>query len=384
MHRMAWHSFQFLVGILLAAICVQGQDARSSVAQVQGFDFVAQVSADGEVRRVYLFGGSAHAACLEGETGHVIWSIRAPGLASQASPGVGPIIADSTLVYMGGGGFFTAYGLDLQTGKTKWTLDKRSPALAAGQHAVYLSTQGGLGVIAVDAETGKIKWEHRALKVGGTLTNISYSGDHLYTDSSEVWNAFDGHLANKLSVDPDVVVASAERVFMAGDRIPLFALNAQTGETVWKAQNPLSSSPRTPHYVYLAASSRYVVAAFYDNTAFDARHGVVRVYEAGSGRLLWEKAVSSETGLLPAPVSADNEFVYLLEPGEKATENIVTALNGGTGEQMWTYVAKRLNGPVAPAGDAILISSDEGPAPEYTSLYALDRKTGSVRWKFSF
>jgi outer membrane protein assembly factor BamB len=280
----------------IAGLGVRGQSPDRFPAQTQGNNFVVQVSANGEVGQVYLFGGGSHAVCLDGESGHLIWSEKVPGLSRQGSPGAGPVIAGSTLVYMGGGGFFKAYGLNLQTGKMKWVLEKRSPALASGSNDVFLATQGGLGAIAVDAETGKVKWAHRTVEVGGTLTKIVYSEGRLYSDSAQVLDARDGHPIIKLAVDPDVILANGGKVYMTGDSIPLMAVNAQTGKTLWSAPNPLRPSPKTRHDVYLAASRRYVVATFYDTLAFQAQHGVLRVYESVSGRLLWEKQLASDSG----------------------------------------------------------------------------------------
>jgi len=369
----------------IAGLGVRGQSPDRFPAQTQGNNFVVQVSANGEVGQVYLFGGGSHAVCLDGESGHLIWSEKVPGLSRQGSPGAGPVIAGSTLVYMGGGGFFKAYGLNLQTGKMKWVLEKRSPALASGSNDVFLATQGGLGAIAVDAETGKVKWAHRTVEVGGTLTKIVYSEGRLYSDSAQVLDARDGHPIIKLAVDPDVILANGGKVYMTGDSIPLMAVNAQTGKTLWSAPNPLRPSPKTRHDVYLAASRRYVVATFYDTLAFQAQHGVLRVYESVSGRLLWEKQLASDSGLPPDLVGTDNDRVYLLEPAENGSEETgVTAFDAESGKQLWTYHARRLEGPVVFASNILFVFSDDGAAPEYTSLYALDCKTGSLLWKFAF
>jgi outer membrane protein assembly factor BamB len=257
--------------------------------------------------------------------------------------------------------------------------------LASGSNDVFLATQGGLGAIAVDAETGKVKWAHRTVEVGGTLTKIVYSEGRLYSDSAQVLDARDGHPIIKLAVDPDVILANGGKVYMTGDSIPLMAVNAQTGKTLWSAPNPLRPSPKTRHDVYLAASRRYVVATFYDTLAFQAQHGVLRVYESVSGRLLWEKQLASDSGLPPDLVGTDNDRVYLLEPAENGSEETgVTAFDAESGKQLWTYHARRLEGPVVFASNILFVFSDDGAAPEYTSLYALDCKTGSLLWKFAF
>lgn len=310
--------------------------------------------------------------------------MRAPGLSQEASPGAGPVLAGETLVYMGGGGFFTAYGLNAKTGKTEWSLNKRSAALAAGPSAVFLGTEGGLGVAAVDAQTGKIRWERRAVKVGGSVTKMAYSRGRLYTDSRWVWDTNAGRVVAKLPADPAAVSAMSGRVFLLGDNIPLIALAPRTSKTLWEQRNPLPPS-RNHADDFLGASVHYLAAAFYDGNSFEAHRGLLAVYDAANGRLLWTKTITSSAGLLPNPVSAGDKFVYLIEPGrEKGTGATVTAFDGKVGRLVWSFTAKRLNGPAAPVGDVVLVSSDQGPAPEYTTLYALDRETGALRWKFSF
>ncbi len=370
----------FAVGIFLAAICLEGQ---SSVFRsiVPGYGFVAQTSTNGVISRVYL-SGSKDIVCLDGRSGHVIWSEKIPG----GSVNVGPVIVGSTLVYMGGGGFFTAYGLDIKNGRTKWTLEKRSPALSSGPGTVFLSTQGGLGVIAVNASNGQIKWERRPARVGGTLMHIVFSKGRLYTDSPYVWRASSGQLINKLGFDPRVVAAHSGRVYMTGPDLQLFAMDAATGNILWKALNPVPESKETTPDEYLAASTKYFVAAFYNDQAFIAHHGLVRVYNAATGKLLWGNELISTAGLEPNLIGVDNEFVYLLEPNSKNSDgsNII-AFNAITGKRIWKFSSptERIDGPVASIGDTIFVSG-EGPGPNHTALYAIDRKNGKLQWKFSF
>ncbi len=385
MYRVRWRKFQLVVGMLLITSYGYGQGLQHTPQQVEGFGFVAQ-SANGETDKIYLVDGG-HIACLNLKTGGLIWSAKAPGLSSQGIPGVGPVLAGPTLAYMGGGGFFTLYGMDKYTGRTKWTLEQRSPTLAHNSDALFLSTQGGLGVIGVNADTGKIKWKHRAVNVGGTLTRIVYSDGRLYTDSPYIWDAGTGRLIGKLSFNPSVVVEEKGQVFMTGYDMPLVSVNAHTGKMLWKAPNPIPESPATTPDDYLAVSRRYLVAAFYDDQAFMAKNGVVQVYDAVTGKLLWQKTIISSTGLVSDPVSVDREFVYLLESyGSSRKGSKITAFNVHSGKQVWTYSEPvGFLGPIVSIGGTVLANTAGQPGSvNHTSLYALDRKTGMVRWKFVF
>lgn len=378
-HRVFVHWPSFGLLMLIVAANANAQTIRASSFQAQGFSFVAQSTVRGQVGRVYYFGGrGGQLACLDGKSGRVIWSETAPGLSNQGIPGVAPVIADSTLVYMGGGGFFTAYGLDLKTGKTKWSLEKRSPALAAGPGVIFLSTQGGLGVIAVDADSGKVKWKRRAVKVGGTLERIVYSEGRVYTDAPNIWDASTGRLIESITRDIKAIATSNDRLFTANSS-GLIAVDVRNGKVLWQAPSPVAKSPERTPEDFIAASNHYVVAVFYDDSAFDAKHGVLQVYNATTGQLLWKKLIASGFGLLPNPVSVDNGLVYFLEPyGSNGQGSRITAFDGQTGMQTWVYTnPAKLFGPIAVVGDAILVSSG-------STLDALDRKTGNSRWKFSF
>lgn len=176
MNRILCRSAHVLAAIGLAMSCAWSRASNTFPTQVSGDDCVALESVRGLIEKVCLFGGTAHTVCIDGATGKVIWSVKAPGLSQQASPGAGPLLAAKTLVYMGGGGVFTAYGIDAETGKTEWKLDERSATLAAGPDTVFLGTQGGLSILAIDARTGKVKWENSEVKAGRPVTKMAYAG----------------------------------------------------------------------------------------------------------------------------------------------------------------------------------------------------------------
>ncbi|MGH9436352.1 MAG: PQQ-binding-like beta-propeller repeat protein [Terriglobia bacterium] len=357
--------------------------ANFSTQEMQGFAFVVQLAKNGGKDKIY-FTGNKKIACLNGATGRVIWSELGPGFES-AGLGIGPIIAGSTLVYMAGGGFFTAYGLDIRTGKLKWKLERKSPALAAGPgDRVYLATQGGLGIIAVDAQDGKIIWHRRAVTVGGTLKHIVYSRGFLYTDSSAVWNARGGHITRKLSTEPNVVTTNHRQVFMSGDGLPLVAMNPRSGKVLWQAPNPLSHRKESASSIYLAASERYVAAAFYDDETFGRHEGLIRVYDATSGGLLWEKEIVTNEKLSFHTVSVDNKFVYVIESSRGGGTKI-TAFAVKSGQQIWSYSDPDgfLGPPVSISGEILFSNAGQYGSGAHATLYALNRETGTLRWKFS-
>jgi len=384
MYLMRWHKIIAVVAMSVLTIYCHAKDLSRVTQTVSGFGFIAQSDKE-SLGQIYLVDGG-YAASVNLNTGRVIWTVKAPGLSSQLIPGAGPILAGSILAYMGGGGFYTLYGLDKLTGRLKWTLERRSPTLTYHTGSVFLANQGGFGIVDVNANTGKINWEHRAVKIGGTVKRIVYSKGRLYTDSPYVWNASNGQLTNKLSFSPSVVVTSNDQVFFAGPDMTLISLDASDGSVRWSAPNPIQPSPNVTPDDYLAASSKYLVAAYYDNQAFMAKQGVLQVFDIETGKLLWERTVVSPSVLVPNPIAVDHDYVYFLESeGPSGKGSKITAFNAQSGKQVWTYSkGNSFIGPIASIGGVILANTGgQRGSGDHVMLYALDQKTGLTKWKFT-
>lgn len=384
-----WNSIgRWIVGILIGFLLffsgycfAHGQNATRT-----GSGFVVLSSTTG-AGAIVCVSGAADLACLDGDSGRKLWSEPIPG----GSVDIGPVIAGSTLAYMGGGGFFTAYGLALHSGQTEWTIEKRSPALAAGTNTIFLATQGGLGVMAVDASNGQIKWKKRPVVVGGTLKQIAVSNGHLYTDSPYVWDTVSGKVTEKLPFDPEAVTAAAGRIYATGPNMPLFALDAASSTIIWKAENPIGATAQETPYINVVASAKYVIAIFYKSGADITHRAIVRAYAATSGKMLWEKKINSKAALTENLVCVDDQHAYLIEDKNiqnaavNQVKSTVTAFDAKTGHRIWRFASSGwIEGPIVSIGKTVFASGDAAPAPNYTALYAINTANGTLRWKFSF
>jgi outer membrane protein assembly factor BamB len=131
--------------------------------------------------------------------------------------------------------------------------------------------------------------------------------------------------------------------------------------------------------VQLAASQDYVAAALYAGDPDSSRQGLVRVYGAQTGRLLWEKELrSSGRHLTFDPLGAERDRIYLLVPAKEEKLADLLALEAATGKEVWRHTNLDVfSGPVAGVGDFVLADNGQG------TLYVLERKSGVLLGKLS-
>jgi len=152
------------------------------------------------------------------------------------------------------------------------------------------------------------------------------------------------------------------------------AVDAGSDRILWKAQTPKDMT-----VVQLAASQGYVAAALYAGDTDSSQYGLVRVYEAQTGRLLWEKELrSSDAELEYNPLGADPDRIYLLVPAKEKKLADMIALEAASGKEVWRHTRLDvISGPVAGVGDFVLTDNGQG------TLYVLDRKSGVLLRKLS-
>ena len=247
-----------------------------------------------------------------------IWRFETGGRVVNA-----PTVADG-MVYAGSDDNF-GYALNAGTGDMLWRFEtgdfiRSSPTVTGG--AVYVGSNDN-HVYALDAETGEMLWKH------DTIKEVQYS-----------------------PVVTDGVVYIGAR----GDvDYSVHALDAMSGEQIWVAGVPY---PYGPEFAVTVANGKlYAPGASGEFYAMDV----------STGEALWSISVS--LGAKSPPAVLDG-VVYL------TAVNTAYALNGATGEEIWSYGTEKF-----PAIDypAVVVDGVYYFAPD-SNLYALDVTTGHMNW----
>jgi outer membrane protein assembly factor BamB len=334
-----------LAGGFLSVGQMAGQ--RDEVPLV-GLAFWIETS-NGLANKIYVNQHDA-VTCLDAQTGAVVWSTKASAVA------VGPVLVDSTVVYMADGGFFTAYGLDAKTGKQKWSLNERSGLLVAGEKQVYLSP---IGVVAVNPADGSVVWRHPMPPPGYAGLMWYYRGK-VYADS-EILDASTGKRTRLLDSPMRAFAAGQGRVFAADEDGKLTALDGESLKQLWQVQTPARSQPFVPEG--LAAAGEYVFGVFYDGHADAAHSGEIDAYLAENGKLRWKAPLACKRrALFFHPIGADAENVYLYEPAEKEGSFMLTAFSAADGKKRWESLEPQgADGPPVVVGQEIYIGGGFHP-----------------------
>ncbi|HAA92909.1 MAG TPA: pyrrolo-quinoline quinone [Rhodospirillaceae bacterium] len=165
----------------------------------------------------------------------------------------------------------------------------------------------------------------------------------------------------RLLASPIIV---GERVFVADLESNVSAINARTGERVWRFR------PKVPDEDDEAFGGGL---AFEDGTVFLST-GFGRVYalDGATGKLKWMKKLS---GPMRAPPSVSNGRVFVV-----TIDNQLIALNTKTGDRLWSHAGLSetagLLGGAAPAidGTTVVVPYSSG------EIFAVRAENGRVAW----
>ena len=124
-------------------------------------------------------------------------------------------------------------------------------------------------------------------------------------------------------------------MFITTPEDQVLALDARTGELLWRYRRQLPDDLRLAH-----RTNRGV--ALYGNRVYFTTHDAhVVALDAVLGEVVWERAVEDyRTGyyMTLAPLVANSKVMVGVSGGERGIRGFVTALDPGTGEEVWkTY-----------------------------------------------
>jgi outer membrane protein assembly factor BamB len=153
----------------------------------------------------------------------------------------------------------------------------------------------------------------------------------------------------------------------AGERA-LYALNAATGETVWKrdlAYNPWGGATIAGEVAIVPGSS---IGYYYKD--IKTAKGDVSAIDLKTGDVKWRKEIPTG-GVVGCAAVSDGLVVCT------ATDGKVRAYKVADGERAWLYDCKApVFAPPAVAGGVVYVGDLAG------TVHAVDLKTGSAKWTF--
>jgi outer membrane protein assembly factor BamB len=339
--------------VSLRALCLDGATGRSvwevvlfevdKPAPVHWLNSWATPTPVVEAGRVYCDFGTFGTACLEAETGKVLWKQRLP-LDHQVGPGSSPLLVSNLLVLVRDGRdqqYVT--GLDKQTGETIWKTSRppirtsspdlrksfSSPLLIEANGRAQIVSSGAHWVASYDPASGRELWRVR-------------HGDGFSIGSCPVFG-------------------QGMVIFSTGCFRPQLYAIRPDGEgdvtdthVAWKnlRQVPVMSSPT------LAGDEIYWVSD----------DGMACCAEAHTGRVCWQERLG---GLhLASPVSAQGRIYFFSQDGK------TTVIKAG--RQFEELAVNALDGTViaTPAfvGQAIYLRTD-------SHLYRIEERSGNLSEK---
>ena len=180
-----------------------------------------------------------------------------------------------------------------------------------------------------------------------------YSPEILGTNLSNAWT----YVFQREKVYPQVqAIVYQGRVYVGTEMGNVYALNAATGQQVWKRAvgSPVLAS----------------VAAAGGRVFFGAMDGAVYALDASTGNQIWKMQLSSRQGFSASPVYADNKVML---GGRNGT---FYGLDPTSGQVLWQY---NVGAPILQT-----VAWNNGRAyfgAMNMHLYAINSSNGSLAWK---
>jgi outer membrane protein assembly factor BamB len=267
------------------------------------------------------------------------WTMSIAGSSKQVRLAAAPVVSGNRVYVMDTEAVIRA--LDSATGAVVWSTQLTDPkgnkaSLFGGGVSVdgarAYATNGVGDAAALDSATGKILWKKRP---GGPLRGAP--------------------------------TLSNGNVYVVSQDNQLFALNAETGDTVWNESGTLEAAG-VFGVAAPAAAQGTVVAGF--------SSGELTAYRYENGRALWQDALSrtsitttvSTLSDIDADPVVDGGRVYAVGQGGR-----MVALELTTGQRLWELNIAGISTPWV-AGDWLFVVTDDD------RLLCVQRATGRIRW----
>ncbi len=306
--------------------------------------------------RVFVGDRNGAFYCLQLKDGKTLWQFKAgKGIFST------PAIAGDRVVF--GSVDNSIYCLDIKTGKPVWQFKADSYVLGSAaihEGKVFIGASDGK-FRALDLRTGKLVWEFGGIRAWIDTKPVVYQGNVYFGAWDNYFyalNANTGKLAWKwIRSEKEAYpssyyapgacwpVAAHDRIFITGPDMVLTAINAKTGDSLWRV-----GAPKLNEAIGISADgNRIFVKCTFDSTliAYNAA--------AAQPEVVWKTVDHYGFDDNQAAIIEKNGIVYF-----PFRNGWLIAVNSRDGKLLWKHkISNIMLNPATPVSEKEVIVSDE-------------------------
>ena len=146
----------------------------------------------------------------------------------------------------------------------------------------------------------------------------------------------------------------------------VFAQDSQTGKDKWRFKDK--------------SNSLSAVAVANGRVFFGSNAGTLYALEAATGQEVWKKDQKGEAFYTPAPAAFDDVVLFTSSQGSYQmnvrSDGRLFALEAKTGNVLWSFKTKGVLTAPASSNSTVIVGDNE------SNVFAFDLATGQQRWKF--
>ncbi|MCA9109621.1 MAG: PQQ-binding-like beta-propeller repeat protein [Planctomycetaceae bacterium] len=282
-----------------------------------------------EAGRLYVHYGRYGTACLDTETGEVLWRDTAHVIEHQGGPGSSPLLFEDLLIFnCDGADDQYVVALDTQTGQERWRTNRSAPfrenpitkrafascLLVEHDGQPQFISPGADQIHAYDPRTGDELWHVTYTGFSTVPAPVAANGlayfctgffdtEIIAVDLDGQGNVTDSHVRwshDKATPQTPSPLMVGGRVFIVSDKGVCTALDAQSGEQVWlkRLGGNYSASPLTDgQHIYFCCESGATKVISLDErpeiVATNKLSGQIKASPAVSGNSLYIRTDSA-------------------------------------------------------------------------------------------
>lgn len=270
---------------------------------------------------------------LDNRTGEVVWTFPTKGKVYST-----PSVWQNFVIF--GSSDHHIYCLNAENGLLQWEYTTGKAVLASA------ITQGGVGYIgssdgvfrAFDLESGRLIWSFEGIKdyvsgkpliYGNRIYFGSWGNDFYALDMAtgrKEWEWSNGSANRMLSPAACYPVGSNGRIFIVAPDRYMTALDAQTGQVVWRENKEKDLGIRVRESMGLSEDGKLVYVKTMDGELL----GISTT--ADHMEVVWKSKLQLPYELTPSAITVADGLVFV-----PSHSGLVSAVNAADGEVVWQY-----------------------------------------------